>query len=74
VIGNSAYRHTPLLVNPKNDAEDIGRSLEELGFEVIEKADLDKPGMDGALDRFARSVSGSDFALVYSSGHGTISR
>ena len=27
VIGNSAYQHTPKLINPKNDAVDIAAAL-----------------------------------------------
>jgi len=35
VIGNSAYQNAPALINPKNDAQDIGKSLRELGFSTI---------------------------------------
>jgi uncharacterized protein len=34
VIGNSDYQYAPLK-NPKNDADDITKSLEELGFDVL---------------------------------------
>src|ERR1700680_859002 len=70
VIGNGAYRNAPALTNPKNDAEDVGRSLKGLGFETIVAADLDRSGMNDALDRFSREVAGADIALVYYSGHG----
>jgi uncharacterized caspase-like protein len=70
VIGNAAYRNAPALTNPKNDAEDVGRSLQGLGFETIVAADLDRGGMNDALDRFSRQVAGADIALVYYSGHG----
>jgi hypothetical protein len=70
VIGNSAYRNAPALVNPKNDAEDIGQSLRDLGFSTIVATDLDRAGMNDALDRFSRTVSGAEIALVYYSGHG----
>ena len=56
VIGNAAYRSAPALMNPKHDAEDVGRSLQSLGFETIVAADLDRAGMNEALDRFSRKV------------------
>ena len=70
VIGNSAYQHTPALINPKNDAQDIGKSLRDLGFSTIVATDLDRAGMDEVLDRFSRTVGGAEIALVYYSGHG----
>jgi hypothetical protein len=54
VIGNGAYRNAPALTNPKNDAEDVGRSLKGLSFDTIVAADLDRSGMNEALDRFSR--------------------
>jgi uncharacterized caspase-like protein len=70
VIGNGAYQHTPALINPKNDAEDIGKTLRGLGFETIVATDLDRAGMSNALDRFSRTVNGAEIAMVYYSGHG----
>jgi len=70
VIGNGAYKNAPVLLNPKNDAEDIGKSLRDLDFFTIVATDLDRAGMNDALDRFSRAVRGADIALVYYSGHG----
>jgi uncharacterized caspase-like protein len=70
IIGNSAYQNAPALTNPKNDAQDVGKSLRELGFTTIVATDLNRAGMDDALDRFSRSVGGAEIALVYYSGHG----
>jgi uncharacterized caspase-like protein len=70
IIGNSGYQNAPALINPKNDAQDIGKSLRELGFTTIVATDLNRAGMDDALDRFSRSVGGAEIALVYYSGHG----
>ena len=70
VIGNGAYQHTPALINPKNDAEDIAKTLRKLGFTTIVATDLDRAGMNDALDRFSRTVGGAEIALVYYSGHG----
>jgi uncharacterized caspase-like protein len=70
VIGNDAYRNMPQLINAKNDAADVGTSLRILGFETIVATDLDRTGMNSALDRFSRTASGAHIALVYYSGHG----
>jgi uncharacterized caspase-like protein len=70
VIGNSAYRTAPPLLNPRNDAEDVGRSLAALGFATIVAVDLDRAAMNDALERFSRIVKGADIALVYYAGHG----
>jgi uncharacterized caspase-like protein len=70
VIGNSAYQNAPVLMNPKNDAQDVGKSLRDLGFFTIVATDLDRAGMNDALDRFSRTVGGAEIALVYYSGHG----
>src|ERR1700730_7120782 len=69
VIGNGAYWQAPALINPKNDAADVGRSLQALGFELIVATDLDRSGMNDALDRFSHRVSDAEIALVYYSGH-----
>lgn len=70
VIGNSAYKHTPRLENPANDARDVARSLETLGFEVIQLHDLDKAGMDRAIRRFADALASARTGLFYYAGHG----
>lgn len=70
VIGNAGYRHAPRLTNPLNDANDVAGALQELGFETVVATDLDRSGMNDALARFSRIVSGADVALVYYSGHG----
>jgi len=70
LIGNSAYQNVPALVNPKNDAQDVGKVLRDLGFFTIVATDLDRAGMNDALDRFSRTVGGAEIALVYYSGHG----
>jgi uncharacterized caspase-like protein len=70
VIGNSAYQNAPALINPKNDAQDVGKSLRELGFSTIIATDLDRAGMNDVLDRFSRTISDAEIALVYYSGHG----
>src|SRR5262245_5975387 len=70
VIGNSAYVNTPRLANPTNDAADLAATLKQLGFEVVEKRDLDKVGMDQAMRAFAETLSGAQLALFFYAGHG----
>jgi hypothetical protein len=73
VIGNSAYRSVPPLDNPRNDAVLMARTLAGLGFVLIgDKAqlDLDKAGLDNAVQSFGREIQGADVALFYYAGHG----
>jgi formylglycine-generating enzyme required for sulfatase activity len=69
VIGNSGYRHTSPLPNPRNDAIDVAVALKRLDFETIFEADLDKAGMDEIVIRFARAARDADVALFYYAGH-----
>jgi Caspase domain len=69
VIGNSAYRNTPPLRNPRNDAQDVAAALKRSGFETIVGVDLDKAGMDETAIKFARAARNADVALFYYSGH-----
>ena len=70
VIGNSAYTSVPKLVNPANDAADIGAALTDLGFEVDIRLDMDLTEMLTALREFGAQARTSDFAIVYYAGHG----
>ena len=70
VVGNGAYEHTVPLDNPRNDAADMARALQGLGFAVIEGLDLDKDAFEGKLREFARAARGADAALFFYAGHG----
>lgn len=70
IVGNSAYKHTTPLPNPKNDASDLSALLKRLEFDVIEGYDLDKPAMDRAIRDFAERLSRSELALFFYAGHG----
>lgn len=69
VLGNSAYKHTGPLVNPRNDAEDIAAALRGLGFEVVEGVDLEKAGMDRKVREFATLLSGASVGVFFYAGH-----
>jgi uncharacterized caspase-like protein len=70
ILGNSSYKFMPTLQNPRNDAADVERALKNLGFETVMATDLDRSGMNAAVERFSRIVRGADLAMVYYSGHG----
>jgi tetratricopeptide (TPR) repeat protein len=73
VIGNSAYGHAPVLVNPANDAKLMSDTLLSLGFFVVgggARLDLDKAGFEAALKDFQKELTGADVALFYYAGHG----
>jgi formylglycine-generating enzyme required for sulfatase activity/uncharacterized caspase-like protein len=70
VVGNSAYRYTSELVNPKNDSADMVAVLRKHGFEVIEGVDLDKAAFDRKVGDFASALRGADTGVFFYAGHG----
>jgi hypothetical protein len=69
VVGNSNYKVRPLK-NPRNDADDVSRSLKTTGFEVIDLRDATLPQMRTAVRQFGDRLVNNDVGLVYYSGHG----
>jgi uncharacterized caspase-like protein len=69
VIGNDAYKKSPLM-NPVNDARDMKAALEQVGFSVIYKENVDLPSLKRAVQAFARNLNKDTVGLVYYSGHG----
>ena len=69
IIGNSRYLSNPLL-NPVNDAIDIGRTLDNLGFKTMVLTDASITQMREATRNFADAVPQSDVALIFYAGHG----
>ena len=70
VIGNSAYKHTPVLANPKHDAADMVKTLRQLGFQVVDGRDLNKTDMDRTILRFAEKLTGATLGAFFYAGHG----
>lgn len=70
VIGNSDYKNTPKLENPKNDAADVAAALRQLRFHVIEGRDLDKASMDRTVRDFSEALSNAKVGLLFYAGHG----
>jgi carboxyl-terminal processing protease len=73
VIGNSAYRNVTRLDNPRNDAVLMANTLQNLGFKLTgggAQLDLDKAGLDAAVQKFGGELQGADVAMFYYAGHG----
>jgi len=73
IIGNSAYENVTRLDNPKNDASLMADTMRGLGFTLVgngPQIDLDKAGLDRAVQSFGQLIQGADVALFYYAGHG----
>ena len=71
IIGNSAYRDSPL-VNPANDAKAVGGLFAQAGFTVDSHLDATRSAMLAAIERFGAAAKRPDTRLVvfYYAGHG----
>jgi hypothetical protein len=69
VVGNANYKVRPLR-NPRNDADDMSRSLRSSGFEVIDLRDASLQQMRTGVRQFGDRLINNDVGLVYYSGHG----
>src|SRR5262245_17059515 len=70
IIGNSAYKHTGELANPKNDAVDMSAALKKYDFEVLEGFDLNKASFDRKVRDFAAALQGAAAGVFFYAGHG----
>jgi uncharacterized caspase-like protein/surface antigen len=73
VIGNNAYTSLGPLSNPVNDMALMARTLRDLDFEVIERADADQVAMKRAIQDFGQRLEGAGrdaVGLFYFAGHG----
>ena len=69
VIGNSAYDSTPLR-NPANDARTMAAALRDLGFDVVEKENLNQKDMKREAQAFGGKLQKGGIGLFYFAGHG----
>lgn len=71
VVGNSAYRQTPL-ANPANDASAMRELFASAGFSVDAHLDARRTDLLAAIDRFTASAQQSQtrLAVFYYAGHG----
>jgi TPR repeat protein/uncharacterized caspase-like protein len=73
IVGNSAYQNVTPLDNPKHDATLMAETLRSLGFTLVGGGallDLDKSGIDRAVQNFGNLLQGTDVGLFYYAGHG----
>lgn len=68
-IGTAQYPEAPLK-NPVNDATDLSRRLEALGFSCQLCLDGSHRSMNEALKDFASELSGAEVGLFFFAGHG----
>lgn len=70
VVGNSNYATVPHLTNPANDAQDLAKRLEALGYRVTLGLDLDRGRFLQSFQSFIGALRTEDVALLYYAGHG----
>jgi len=70
VMGNSNYKFASLLKNPKNDAELMKTTLQNLGFEVICVTDATRETMLNAIKQFREKIKDAQVTFFYYAGHG----
>jgi hypothetical protein len=73
IVGNGAYQNVARLDNPVNDAKLMADTLRGLGFTLVgggAQINLDKAGLDSAVQRFSTQIQGADVSLFYYAGHG----
>jgi hypothetical protein len=70
VVGNSAYKNVAPLPNPAIDAKSMAKLLRNVGFDVVEGANLTRDKMTEKLLEFGKKAEGSDVALFFYAGHG----
>lgn len=69
VIGNSAYKDSPLL-NPVNDARAMAQALRGFGFEIVYGEDLSQNDMKRNIGAFGEKIKNGGVGLFYYAGHG----
>src|SRR6202165_5855891 len=70
VVGNGAYKNVAPLPNPAIDARSMARMLRNVGFDVVEGANLTRDKMTERLLEFGKKAEGADVALFFYAGHG----
>ena len=72
VIGNAAYEFAAVgrLNNPVRDAAAVAEALRKVGFEVMERQDLEESGFHEVLKEFGELSRDAQAAAFYYAGHG----
>jgi len=69
IIGINDYPSDPLKYCI-NDAEDLSRTLQRIGFQITLKLNCNYNEFHHTIDRFAETVQSNDLILFYFAGHG----
>ncbi|MBL8381022.1 MAG: caspase family protein [Burkholderiales bacterium] len=70
VIGNAAYRQSPLK-NPANDALGMAETLNATGFEVTLRLEASRSAMQATIDAYVKQLAARKcVGLFYFAGHG----
>src|SRR5258708_3064630 len=69
VVGNGAYKNVAALPNPAVDAKSMAKLLRNVGFDVVEGANLTRDKMTEKLLDFGKKAEGADVALVFYACH-----
>ena len=69
LIGNSAYRESPLR-NPVNDVRAMAQRFKDLGFTVLVHENATKRTMEAAIIEFGRRLAEGGVGAFYYAGHG----
>jgi tetratricopeptide (TPR) repeat protein len=69
VVGNAAYKDSPLL-NPVNDARAMASTLRSFGFDVIYGENLSLTDLKRNIRSFGDKIRNGGVGLFYFSGHG----
>jgi formylglycine-generating enzyme required for sulfatase activity len=73
VIGNASYKTQPLR-NPVNDARAMSKKLRSLGFDVIERINVNKKRMQASIIDFGKKLADGGVGVFYFAGHGIQNR
>jgi uncharacterized caspase-like protein len=68
VIGNGKYTFDPLK-NAVNDARELAKALDGVGFNVTTVKDADKKEMEKAIDELSKKLSKHDESFFFYAGH-----
>src|SRR5262249_20313051 len=70
VIGNGNYQNVPPLLTTLNDAGDIARSFERLGFATTRLFNASYDDFRRAIRKFSELTQNAEVAVIYFGGHG----
>lgn len=70
VIGNNDYENVPVLAKAVADAEAVGATLADQGFETISALNAGRRDINRAISDFTSRLEPGDTALVFFAGHG----